>query len=377
MLKRRNIFIVVIVILLVAVPAAIYIYDDLFGLGGPRSADPVAPELVAAEAQDVVYRIDPTQSEVRYYVDEIFAGEEVSTAVGTTKSIAGDVLINEMDIDRIEVGTIVINIEHFESDSGLRDGRIRQEYLESSSYPEAVFVPTEMINFPSDPTTGTDYTFQMVGDLTVKETTAEATWDVTASLEGDTLSGQATTTVLMSTYDVGPIEIAGFVETSDEVRLEFDFIALAVSSEDVVAVSDEADVENTSADVLPSDTNVAVEPSDLARMTANAQAISTEAMPAVRLDVMPDPVAGYNLRVETLNFVLSAEQSGQANMLGEGHAYLFVNGQQHTRIYSEWLHIDQLPNGEHQLTVVLANNDGTLLSNGQEVILAGTTVVVE
>jgi polyisoprenoid-binding protein YceI len=233
--SRTTIILGVLLVLVVAVGAGLFVYDQLFGLTGPDDTPPEAPTLqAAAESQQVVYRIDPEQSEVRYNTNEIFLRENRSgSPVGVTQGIAGDVLIDFANPANSQVGTIVINIEQFKSDSGLRDGRIRKEFLESSEYPEATFVTTELINFPENPVEGQEYQFQIVGDLTVKETTAPTTWEVTAALEGDTLRGSAKTQILMSTYDVGPISLAGILETEDEVRLEFDFVAVRVVQAEV------------------------------------------------------------------------------------------------------------------------------------------------
>jgi polyisoprenoid-binding protein YceI len=224
----------VISILLVFMVIGLLVYNDLFGFEGPHTSGAAAPTLEVETNRQVVYRINPSQSEVRYAVDEIFAGQEVSTAVGITYHIAGDIVIDRNDFSQSQVGTIVINIEQFESDSGLRDRRIRREYLESTTYPEAIFVPREILGLPSAIVEGEQYTFEMVGDLTLKEITHSVTWAVTAVLDGDTLTGSANTTILMSAYGVGPINIAGFVETSDEVQLTFEFVAVAVegTSED-------------------------------------------------------------------------------------------------------------------------------------------------
>ncbi|MEM9954554.1 MAG: YceI family protein [Chloroflexota bacterium] len=205
----------------------IVLYESWFGFGGIQSGDAIAPTLEADMSEQVVYRIDTTQSSVEYQVDEWFAGQNVSTAMGTTTQIAGDILINTGDYASSQVGTIVINIEQFESDSDLRDRRIRQEFLESELYPEATFVTTELINFPDEITQGQPYMFQMLGDLAIKETTLSEQWDVTVTLSDDTLTGTASTTILMSAYDVGPIEIIGLVETSNDVLLTFDFVATA------------------------------------------------------------------------------------------------------------------------------------------------------
>lgn len=211
------------------------VYGHLFGFEAPRTSGAIAPTIEAIANRQVVYRIDPVQSSVSYSVNEIFAGQEVSTAVGTTRQLAGDILIDRDNLAQSQVGTIVINVEQFESDSGLRDRRIRREYLESSTYPEAVFVPRELIGFPTEVVEGTNYTFDMAGDLTVRDTTLPVTWSVTGSLQGNMLTGSATTMILMSDFGVGPIDIAGLVETSDEVQLEFEFVAVAVEEDALVS----------------------------------------------------------------------------------------------------------------------------------------------
>ncbi|MBL8165113.1 MAG: YceI family protein [Anaerolineae bacterium] len=227
-MNRRLLLILSLCMVGVLVVIGLVFYGEWFGFEGPRTSGAIAPTLEVGAALQTVYRIDPEQSAVRYAVQEIFAGQPVSIAVGTTQQIAGDILLNREDFARSEVGTIVINVEQFESDSGLRDRRIRREYLESSTYPEAVFVPRELVDFPAEIVEGNAYTFTIAGDLTVKATTLPVTWTVTATLNADTLIGSANTTVLMSDYRIGPINIAGFVETADEVQLTFDFVAVAV-----------------------------------------------------------------------------------------------------------------------------------------------------
>jgi polyisoprenoid-binding protein YceI len=224
----------------ILVVVGLLVFEDLFGFGGPASSGASAPTLEAA-SQQVVYRIDTAQSSVTYSVQEIFAGQPVSTAVGTTRQVAGDILVDLADLSRSQVGTIVINVEQFESDSGLRDRRIRRDYLESSAFPEAVFVPTSVTGFPEAFTQGETVTLEMTGDLTVRETTLPVTWTVTGTLEGDMLTGTAAAAILMSDFGIGPINIAGFVETADEVLLEFRFVAAAVTAQDAAAATVQAE----------------------------------------------------------------------------------------------------------------------------------------
>jgi len=81
-----------------------------------------------------------------------------------------------------------------------------------------------------------------------------------------------------------------------------------------------------------------------------------ELAPQVFLTVSPDPVSGYTLRVQTLNFVFTPQDSGGEHRDGEGHAHLYVNGEKVARIYGEWFHLDSLPTGSNTISVTLNTN---------------------
>jgi hypothetical protein len=54
--------------------------------------------------------------------------------------------------------------------------------------------------------------------MTIKGQTRTEIWNVSASFDKDHIEGVAETVILMSDYGVGPVNIAGFVESSDDVR---------------------------------------------------------------------------------------------------------------------------------------------------------------
>jgi polyisoprenoid-binding protein YceI len=66
---------------------------------------------------------------------------------------------------------------------------------------------------------------KVTGNLTVRETTRQITFDVITRLEGTTLSGSAETTILLSDFNVGPISIAGVLQTEDQARIILQFVA--------------------------------------------------------------------------------------------------------------------------------------------------------
>ena len=91
-------------------------------------------------------------------------------------------------------------------------------------------------------------------------------------------------------------------------------------------------------------------------------------VPEITVDVFPDPVAGWNLQVQTANWAFAPEAVNTTSNLTEGHGHLYINGEKVTRIYSEWYYIPSLPPGEHTLTVGLnANGHEALMYNGEAI----------
>jgi polyisoprenoid-binding protein YceI len=72
---------------------------------------------------------------------------------------------------------------------------------------------------------GDEITFQITGDLTVRQATLPVTFEVKARLLNNELSGTAETTVSLGDFGVGPIEIAGMLKTEDTARLVLNFVA--------------------------------------------------------------------------------------------------------------------------------------------------------
>jgi polyisoprenoid-binding protein YceI len=129
--------------------------------------------------------------------------------------------------NREDVRMIIVDISKFTSDSNRRDDAIRGRWLESNTYPIATFAPTKIEGLPTSGEEGVPYALKITGDMTIREITKEVTFDATVKVEDDVLSGTATTTLLMSDFEIGPIDIIGILKTEDEVKLTFNLIARA------------------------------------------------------------------------------------------------------------------------------------------------------
>ena len=202
--------------------------------GASAPDDPLSPTLPptapSAPPAARVYRIDPTQSEASYSVEEVFFDVRgLVTAVGRTRAVAGDILIDRGNLAASQVGEIVVDISQLRSDEPSRDNAIRNRWLESRRYPYARFQNAVPSGLPAAVTDGVPFTFQMTGDLTVRTATAPVTWVVTATLEGDTLRGTATTPVKMTQFGFNPPQLMD-LRVEDDVRLTLDFVALATDA---------------------------------------------------------------------------------------------------------------------------------------------------
>jgi polyisoprenoid-binding protein YceI len=186
----------------------------------PDSSYP-APESIE------VFKIIPEESEVSYEVGEVFLNQNnrFNVAIGVTSQVSGDVFVDRVNPQKSSIGPISVDISQFTSDSGRRDNAIRGRFLESSIFPISTFTPIEIQGLPDSYQEGEPVTIQIRGDLTIRDTTKPVTFEVTLSGEGSTMIGKAETTILMSDFGFGPISIGGILNTEDEVKIKFVFVA--------------------------------------------------------------------------------------------------------------------------------------------------------
>ncbi|HEY9075478.1 MAG TPA: YceI family protein [Anaerolineaceae bacterium] len=196
---------------------------------GTKPAVTAVPTKAAAPSQSgkVVYKLVPGESKVSYEVGETFFNQnnKFATAIGVTTEVSGEITGDKANPPASTIGPISIDISQFKSDSSRRDSAIRTQWLESAKYPIAKFTPTKIEGLPSAYEEGKEYQFKVTGDLNVRLATRPVTFDVTAKLNGTTLTGKAASQILMSEFQIGPISIANVLGTEDKVKILFEFVA--------------------------------------------------------------------------------------------------------------------------------------------------------
>jgi polyisoprenoid-binding protein YceI len=182
----------------------------------------------AAQAGPQRFVIVPAESQVIYRVNEILfnEGNRLNTAVGTTSAVRGEIVIDRANPRASRIGTIVVDISTFKTDSTRRDNAIRNRWLESARFPTAEFVPVAISGLPERYTEGQELRVQVTGNLKVRNVVRPNTvFQTTLKLAGTTLTAIATTEVLMTDFGFDPPSSVGILRAENEVRLEFRLIA--------------------------------------------------------------------------------------------------------------------------------------------------------
>lgn len=98
------------------------------------------------------------------------------------------------------------------------------------------------------------------------------------------------------------------------------------------------------------------------------EASAFKAIPELSLEVYPDAVKGWNIRLVTKNFRFAPENVNKKPVPGEGHAHLYVDGKKVARLYSPWFHLKPQSPGPHTIRVTLnANNHSDLAIHGKPI----------
>lgn len=193
----------------------------------PAETETITATEMEPQAGVTVYKIIPGDSTLVYEVGEVFLnqGNQFNLAVGTTPQVEGEIRVDTANPQNSTIGSITSDISQFTSDSGRRDSALQNRFLESSRYPVVTFVPEGIEGLPSSYQEGQEVNMVINGDLTIREVTQPVTFDAVVKLENNELSGQATTTILMSDFGFGPIDIGGILKTEDEAKVTLTLIA--------------------------------------------------------------------------------------------------------------------------------------------------------
>jgi polyisoprenoid-binding protein YceI len=218
----------------------------------PAPADTDATDGTAAESADAedtgdsapmelagvrTFIISPEESEVAYIAtEELFADAltkygldpGMSTVRGTTQAIEGQLTLNFDDLSSaLGENRFTVDMTTLSTDQSIRDNWLRTDGPRFNQYPVAEFIASEIVGAPESYTRGEEVTFQLVGELTVREVTQPKTFEVTATLVNNTITGTATTDALLTEFDIEPPHFFNTLTVADPFSIEINFVAHA------------------------------------------------------------------------------------------------------------------------------------------------------
>lgn len=174
------------------------------------------------------FRVDPAQTTVEYAVSEVLLGNNQITR-GRTNSVEGEFhLYMQNGKVFIALSNLQVDLSTLTTDNTIRDQAIRKNWLESEKYPKAIFVANAVEGLPNDAVQNQPYRFQVKGDMTIRNVTHPVTFDVTVTVQANTLIGEGTTTLYMKDFGFDPPSVAGKTIVSDPVNVSIKGVAFLV-----------------------------------------------------------------------------------------------------------------------------------------------------
>lgn len=112
----------------------------------------------------------PEESEVRFTIYEELRGQP-KDVVGVSDQVAGEIAVLPGDLSALQVGTIQVNARTLVTDESQRNQAIRNRILNTDTYEFITFTPTEIIGLSGSGELGQTVTFQVAGDMTIRNVT--------------------------------------------------------------------------------------------------------------------------------------------------------------------------------------------------------------
>ncbi len=173
------------------------------------------------------FQIVSAQTTASYSVYEnlIFQNKPNNDAIGTTHSVTGSFHIRTGASPFVAAMNIQVDLRTLQTDSSRRDNFVRQNTLQTDTYPYATFVSVSTQGLPSSYTDGQTVHFQLTGNLTMHGKTDKEVFDVQGKVVGNTITGTATSTIYMTDFGIQPPNLANIAIAQNKVVITLNFTA--------------------------------------------------------------------------------------------------------------------------------------------------------
>lgn len=159
-----------------------------------------------------------------YRVTEQFVGINFpSDAVGATDTVTGTLYLNADGTIDSAKSKLMIDLRTLKSDQDMRDNYLRTRTFDIETSPMVEFVPKRIEGVPSPLPVRGQAGFQLTGDMTVKGTTSEVTWNGIATFAQDQVAGRASTNFNFARFGLTKPAIGRLMSVDDKIVLELEF----------------------------------------------------------------------------------------------------------------------------------------------------------
>lgn len=230
------------IVILLAVAVGLYVLRPSAEQSAPVEAPAIATQEMAAteagttkennvensagEAVAVLFGIVSEESEARFTLNEMLRGNP-KTVVGATNQVAGEILFDLGDLSGAVLGEIVVNARGLKTDNDFRNRAVANAILQTGTYENITFKPVKITGLPASVEVGDVVTFQVTGDLTIRDVTMSETFDLTVTVvSGERLEGLGSAMVAYADYGIAIPDAPGVAEVDEEVLLEIAFAAV-------------------------------------------------------------------------------------------------------------------------------------------------------
>jgi polyisoprenoid-binding protein YceI len=194
----------------------------------PTDAAPAEPTSADAAASPATYTFVAGETVARFVIDEVLSGNP-KTVIGETDGVSGSITLDLSAPAEATLGPVEVDLTGLETDNGFRTRALHEAILQTGKDGNALatFTATQIEGLPETVTPGTTYPLQITGDLTIKGTTRQVTFDaVVTPVSADRIEGTAILTVPFADFGVDiPFLPPQVASVEDLVRLEIDLVA--------------------------------------------------------------------------------------------------------------------------------------------------------
>ena len=191
----------------------------------PTPTQAPTPEPTAPAGGGVTVSLSEA-SVARYLVGEQLARLSMpNDAIGETPDVSGSVVFDADGQVESSKSVLTVGLAGLKSDESRRDGYVRNRVFDTSTYPDAELVVTDVTDMPWPLPESGEVTFLLTGDFTVRDVTTVTKWDVTAEISGGTITGQAKTVLTFDQLNMSKPSFSFIISVEDEIRLELDIEA--------------------------------------------------------------------------------------------------------------------------------------------------------